>query len=338
MTTETVVESVTTPDTPREWTAPELQKWNETGEIPRLPAKQDSAPVKKEEKAVPDSAPDKKTAAASDSATDKKQEPHLKTKEDSERRFNELLEDNKALKRRLESLERGAPEKRDSKQESQPAPDAKVPSLKAYLEQFFAKPENRGKAYEDAVESWHESRLAAQSKQLEAEIRQRLADEASQRDLNSRVEDAKKRYPDWQERIAPAVKTIIEDKAIPVPVTGIINDSPVFVDLMYVLAEPSALADLIQTAKTNPAAAIRKIVLTEQLVMEELKKAAKTEEVKPSEEKDKAPEPKPRAPKPPAEVGGRNAATEDAATAAARSGNFSAFEAEQNRKYAAARS
>lgn len=40
------------------------------------------------------------------------------------------------------------------------------------------------------------------------------------------------------------------------------------------------------------------------------------------------PSPKPRAPKPPSEVGGRGAATEDAAVSAAKDGNFSAFSTE----------
>jgi hypothetical protein len=95
------------------------------------------------------------------------------------------------------------------------------------------------------------------------------------------------------------------------------------------------MADLIQTAKTNPALAIRKIVLTEHLIQQELDKAAKVAKVEtkaPDSEKT-APEPKPRAPKPPAEVGGRGAASEDAAVSAARNGNFAAFEAEMSRKY-----
>jgi hypothetical protein len=43
--------------------------------------------------------------------------------------------------------------------------------------------------------------------------------------------------------------------------------------------------------------------------------------------------PKPRAPKPPQEIGGRGAATEDAAIAAARDGNFGAFDAEHKRRH-----
>jgi hypothetical protein len=46
---------------------------------------------------------------------------------------------------------------------------------------------------------------------------------------------------------------------------------------------------------------------------------------------------KPRAPKPPAEVGGRGAATDDAAQAAARDNNFRGFDAAMRQRYAHAR-
>jgi hypothetical protein len=372
------VDSATTTATPVEpartadWTPAQLEQWNKDGSIPRLPKSADSATATekndKKDKAAPDSAPDKKDKTAvnaSDSATDKKNEPHLKTPEDTEKRFKEILDENKALQRRLESLERGdrgkPSETRDGKQVSQPAAEVKVPPLKSFLEQYFAKPENAGgkKTYEDGVEAWQEARDAESAKRLERNIREQIANEAAQQRLSSSVEEAKKRYPEYEARVQPAVQAIANDPQIPMPVKAVLNDSPVFVDLLYVLAEPKALADFVQTAKTNPAAAIRKIVLTEQLVMAELAKAngkgaaaaddkagdgagdgkerdATGKFVSSDGKKDAASDPKPRAPKPPAEVGGRGASSEAADVAAARTGNFSAFEAEQNRKVRAA--
>jgi hypothetical protein len=360
-TTTTTVEPTRTAD----WTPAQLEQWNKDGSIPRLPKSADSATAAdKKETTKPDSSTgagkDKTADTASDSATDKKQQPHIRTPEDTEKRFKEILDDNKSLRARLESLERGKPsEMRDAKQASQPAPEVKTPPLKKFLEEFFAKAENKGKAYEDGVEAWQGARDAEVQKNLEQKVRQQIAEEAAQQRLSSSVEEAKKRYPEYEARVQPAVHAIASDQQIPMPVKAVLNDSPVFVDLLYVLAEPTALADFIRTAKSNPAAAIRKIVLTEQLVIAELAKASgkdaaaaddksgdgagdgKTRDasgkfVSSDGKKDAAAETKPRAPKPPAEVGGRGASSEDAATAAARSGNFAAFEAEQNRKARAA--
>ncbi len=364
------VDSATTPVTPETpafdpsnqhtWSGEQRAEWNKSGDVPKSAAKQDSAPADK--KAAPDSAPDKtsdKSAdTASDSATEKSQKPHLKTKEDTEKRFNELLETNKALQRRLESLERGGKtsETRDAQQASQPATEVYKPLDE---KEFFAA--NAKATYEDFVR-------AAAKHEAKWEVRQELAADAQrrataecQKELTTRVEEAKKRYPDFEERIQPAVKAITEDQQIPFAVKAVMNDSPVFVDLMYVLAEPAALKDLVATAKSNPAAAIRKIVLTEQLVQAELAKAqgkdksgdkaadkttdtgdGKTRDAsgKFTSEKtsDAAAETKVRAPKPPSEVGGRGTTTEDALRTAAAANDFQAFEAEQNRRMRASRS
>jgi hypothetical protein len=320
----------------------ERQTWRDTGNLPK---KADSATAKKESTQADSSTAekDKKVAdTASDSATDKDSKPHLRTKEDSEKRFKEILDELKTLRQQNDDLKRGkTSDTRDAKQESQPAAEVKVPALKKFLDDFFTKAENKGKSYEDGVEAWTTARDVERGKQLEQQLRTQIAQEAAQKELDSRVAEAKKRYPDFDERIQPAVKTITDDQQIPFAVKAVMNDSPVFVDLMYVLAEPKALADLIQTAKTNPAAAIRKIVLTEQLVQAELAKAktsagadgkdktategdgktrdasgkfvANSDTSQSSKEKTDAAasEPISRAPKPPTEVGGRATALTD---------------------------
>lgn len=361
----TTQQPVTTPSVPTfdaadqsTWSRPQRENWNKTG---AQPTKADSATAteakdgKDKTAATSDSATDKTKSAdtASESATDKDQKPHLKTKEDTEKRFSELLETNKALQRRLESLERGkGSDTRDTKQASQPAAETYQPLDE---KKFFT--DNPKAEYQDYIRAAAKHEAKWEVKQEIALENQRRAQAEAQKDLNSRVEEAKKRYPDFDERIQPAVKTITDDQTIPFAVKAVINDSPAFVDLMYVLAEPKALADLIQTAKTNPAAAIRKIVLTEQLVMAELDKAktnaskdgkdaaqddgkggdGKTRDasgkfVSSDETKDAASETKPRAPKPPSEVGGRGTASEDALRTAAENNDFRSFEAEQTRR------
>ena len=68
---------------------------------------------------------------------------------------------------------------------------------------------------------------------------------------------------------------VFEDSRIPGVVKSLVNDSPVLVDLLYVLGSKAEdLEDFISTAHSNPSAAVRKLVLIEKLVMEELAKGA----------------------------------------------------------------
>lgn len=340
----TPVDSATTFDSQDTgtWSAEQKQEWTDTGKV-TPPSSQDSAPAKKS--AVADPAP-QKPAVASDSATEKdSQKPHLKTEEDSENRFRKLASENKTLKERLEALERRSPEQRDTKQVSQPAPEE---YKRLDIEEW--KKTNPNGSYEDFVDAAAEHKakwLLNQElpKALGAE-RQRIAQEAAAKELKVKVEEGKARYEDFEEKLWPTLRTITEDPQIPSAVKAMLNDSDVLVDLVYVLgSESGELATFLQLAKSNPGQAIRKLVATESLVREQLKANVKpaTETprgddgkfTKPKEEKEEkeAPEPKPRVtPKTPPEVGGRGAAPDDAAKVAARSGNFSAFEAEQNRR------
>jgi hypothetical protein len=333
----------------------ERQTWRETGNMPKS---RDSAPAKKDA-AAPDSAPEKKdkTAdSASDSATDTTQKPHLKTKEDSDRRWREMTDENKSLKQRLEALERdrtAAP--RESKQESQTAAEVYKPLDE---KEFFKT--NPKATYEDFVRASgkHEGVWAARQ-EIAAENQRRAQDDA-RKQLTSKVEEARKIYgPEYDKRIAPASKALWDDPHIPLPIKAVISDSPIFEHLMFVIGEPAALADLIQTAKTNPAGALRKIVLTEQLVQAELAKrkagkSDKTDEGKGGDgegegdrkrgedgkfvsekepEKKASAAPITKAPKPVSEVGGRGTAPDDAEESAVKAGDMRAAKDAFNRRY-----
>jgi hypothetical protein len=334
------------------WTTDQLAEWTRTGAIPKAPARQDSAPASdKKNAAAPDPAPDKKPAVtASESATEKdSQKPHLKTKEDTAKRIEELLSETKSLRERLEVAERRTqqPEKRDDKQGSQPAPKAEE-YQPLDEKKFFA--ENPKATYEDFIRAAAKHEAKWEARQEIAAERQRIAQETAAKEMIAKLEEAKTRYPDVQEKVVGATGTVFNDPQIPFAVKALLNESDVLIDLMYVLgAKAEDLSSFVQLAKTNPGGALRKIALTESLVKEQLKtgKAGKTSDTpargedgkfKPdAEKKEASAEPKPRAPKPAAEVGGRGAAGEDPAISAAREGNFSAFEAEQNRRARAAR-
>jgi hypothetical protein len=101
----------------------------------------------------------------------------------------------------------------------------------------------------------------------------------------------------------------------------------------------------IQLAKSNPAQAIRELVLTESLVKEELGKGKASASVPPrdektgkfqasSESKESAPAPKKitGAPGPTAEVGGKATAPADEIAEAVESGNQELFNAARNKR------
>jgi hypothetical protein len=337
-------------------TPEERQAWRDTGNLPK---KQDSAPAKKtavadsaprkDGKAEPDSAPEKKDAAPDSAPDTQKPKQFIKTKEETDRRISQLLDEVKVLSKKLEYAER---EKVQPKTEPKQEPAAET--YKPLDEkEFFNK--NPKATYEDFVRAAgkHEGIWAA--RQEIALENQRRAQAEAQKELSSKIEEAKARYPDFEDRVHPAIDSIMDDKQIPFPVKATLNDSPVFTDLMYVLSEPKALQDLVQTAKSNPTAALRKIFITEQLIQAELAKGKndstgketsgeqKTEDRERGEDgkfvskkEEKAPaEPITRAPRPPVEVGGRSSAPEDGEHAAVKSGDFRAAKAAFDRKYAA---
>lgn len=325
--------------------------WRRSGE---LPSKQDSAPVKEavKEDAVADSAPQKDSKEqkpavnASDSAPEKQSQPHRKTKEDTERRIQELLDRVKKAEERAEAAERRTSEKRDSKPESQPVPKAE--EYKPLDEKQWFK-DNSGKTYEDFVRAAarHEAKWEAeqQIKQSEQRIRQQIAQEAAAKELQSKVKDANERYgKEEAAKIFPSLEQIVSDEKIPYAVKAMLNDSDVLVDLVYTLAsDPAEFTKFVDLSKSNPAAAIRKLVTVESMVRDTLtSKEAKPErgtdgkfKPKAEEVKEVAAEPVTRAPRPPVEVGGHTAVPQDGALSAVKSNDFRRAKEAFTREYAA---
>ncbi len=96
-----------------------------------------------------------------------------------------------------------------------------------------------------------------------------------QNDVAKQLNEAKGRYPDAEEVILPLAKTLMEDAAVPDTVRSALSASPVLADVLYVIGtDPANVKDFIETAKTDPGAAIRKAAIIERLVMEELEKAS----------------------------------------------------------------
>ncbi len=203
-----------------EATPEEYSHWEKTGDIPAIkPPKEVAAPepAKKETKSeisepkTEISAPSTKADSASPATA---QKPHRgKTKEDTARRFQELLEDNKGLKHRLEEIERKSAPAVSETPASQPEKKAegraepklddkdaatgkpKYDSLEAYLadvrkwdrEQILAEVDGRtSKAEQIRAQAEHGRAIAEQQKILGE-------------GLNAKFNKTREKYADFDE-------------------------------------------------------------------------------------------------------------------------------------------
>lgn len=313
------------------WSSEQREHWNKTGDIPEAPKKSEPAPTDPPKAAISEGEP--KSAAEPEPA--KPQEKDKKERKPGEKlsaeeRISQLTAEVKLLKERDRERESAAKptEKTETKAEAEKAPERPNPF------KWAGTPED----YDAAVAKYEEYR----DQKAIRDFQQRQAQESAQKEMTAKLDDARKRYPDAEERIIPAVNAIISDKQIPNAIKALLDDSDVLPDLMYVLGEPEKLGKFIQSARNTPAQALRELVVLEGLVRTEMAKpkgeASKGEPAKGAAEaesgtkKETPAEEKPRAPKPPSEVGGRGTAPEDALRSAAGANNFREFEAEQTRR------
>ncbi len=292
------------------------EAWNK-GERPQ-PKVQESAPADTPEKTDEPAGDEPESAAAPGTAKDK-QESHRKPK--AEERIAQLIAENKRLKE-------DAAKEKTPKAESSPVPQQQAKPLEApkkpSIEDFktadgnydFAKyDEAKDKYFEDVSE--FKAQKAVQDYQLDQQR------QAQAKEVQSSFDEAKKRYTDFETIVATALTAIKDDPAIANEVKAVIGASPVMADLLYAIgSDQDALADFIQTARANPVMAMRKALITEGLVLEELQKqnTKAAEKVETKEEKKTPVQTITRVtPKPVSEVGGRATSTEDSAMAATRS-------------------
>ncbi len=294
--------------------------WDEHGtpivtQEPKSPKKEDSASSDPPKVAQPEKHAEPGAA---------KQEQKPKAKPAAEERISELTALRKAAEERAERAEarareleaKSAPAKAEAAKPKEP-PKRPNPFTWTGTQEEFDQAMDEYEAHRDA--------------QAVARVRQEQAQTEAQKSMSEMLKQATVKHPDAAEKIKSATNDIVT-KA-PLFVQSFVNDSEVLGELLYTLADQTTLNNLLDTAKTNPGKALRVLRDMELDITKALSKPEVKVEVKPEE---KAPEPKPRAPKPPSEVGGRGAATEDAAIAAARDGNFSAFDAAQWGRHAKA--
>jgi len=326
----------------------EYANWRMTGKLPEAKAPAPKAPKP--------GAPAASTDSAAGSEPDNSQ-GHRKG--GAETRLNELLAD---LKRaglspaELKTFKREA-QQQQSQQQQQPgdkAPAAK-PEQTANPPAGLKPPEEpdpaKYKTYEEleaAQRKYARDFAEYTAKKAVEDYKAEQRNAAVQGELKKQLDAAGKRYgKDISSEIRETSSAIFHDQAVPAAVKALINDSPVLVDLLYVMgSKPEDLAAFIALSKSNPGQAIRKAVLMERLVSEELQKSSASGsesgqagardasgKFTGTPEKDKGSQ----APPPPREVSGRGAAPPDAVATSAKRGDFAAYRAAQNAKEIARR-
>lgn len=351
-------------------TAKDYSAWRLHGTLPTkpaeaAPAKQESEPTNPDEAAASTSEPANKTskAEAEPDPESGKQQEHRKGKASASERVERLRKENAdleaELKRRAELRRQLAESPDDKKAEASTAkPEAKREEkatdgkpqapTKPKWEDFKDK-ENGYELYEAAKDEYNDKNADYKADLKLWEYKQQQAQERAQREFQETVKQAKERYPDYESKVAPAAKLILEDPDIHAGIKARINNSTVWADVIYVMGSDSEkLQDFLDLAKSNPGAAYDELVLLERDVREELAgKPSKSSEAKTSvtpERNDKgqfqkaeAPEksvPEKKvtdAPPPPEEVGTRGSTPPDQVANAVKKNDMRAFREERNR-------
>ena len=314
--------------------SPEARKeWRLTGKIPEPKKAEDSATSDPSDAEKAESAPAPEAGKTQDRAP---------KRDNAESRLKELLADLKTAglsPAELKTFKREA-QKAETKAEPSPAPQkVEAPQKLEAPKKPDIKDFDDYQKYEDARDKYYEDLADFKKKEAIAEIQQRQLEAARNQILSQQLKDGRERYKDFDDVALPVLKPLFDDKDIPPLVKEIAGGSPVFTHLLYVIGGDTAQRDqLLADAKQNPIAAIKKLAVLENLVMEELSKPSKDEARNDKGQFLSAPEKKiTNAPKPPAEVGGTAAAPGDKVQESVQKRDFAAYRAEMNRRDLAAR-
>jgi hypothetical protein len=302
-----------------------------------------------------DSGPKGKSAADAETATSQENQKDKKERKPGEKksadeRIAELIAENKRLKESSAERDRSRSEKTtqsDAKTDSDAKPEVKTEASSAkdappatyadwrkafkpkeWIEQWAK--DNPSAGYEDAVAALGDFQADMRARYQQFEQLQQQGRERAAEMLRKTVE----KYPDAEAKVKQTATSLMQPE-VPPFVKALIDESEVMTDLLYTLSDPTTLKNFLDTARTKPGKAIRVLRDMELEITKAVTKSAasdKNEKSDKSEKSDTPAEPKPRAPKPPSEVGGRGTGHEDAAVAAARSGDYRAFEAAENAK------
>lgn len=319
-------------------------QWRKTGEIPESKPKREApAPSKKESSAAPEK--EAGTSAASEAETQQERKP----RSDAASRLDEILADLrragftpaelKTYKREVQQQQQAKPEQTAKLPEAQ-QPDPGAPK-KPKADDFKTWEE-----YEAAKDKYTEEIAEYKSQKAIENYRISQQQEAAAARAKERFADAEKRYgPEAGSVIHESAKAISSDNRIPDAVKAMVDVSPAGFDLIYALgSKPSEFEEFLDLARRDPAAAIRKTVLIESLVLQELAKGKGEDAEQPKRDETGRFSPPAKkvteAPPPPREASGRSAPPGDEADSILRATgsngitgqDFKRLQAIENRK------
>lgn len=335
------IEIPTDPEAYAEWRVSQGRSSDDAKGEGKQPKQEDSAPSSSES-----------TASEADKSQEKQQQKHRSNEGE---RIKELLGELKThgLKPSDLKLSREELIRRLSPTEPQPkaAPEtteqpAAAPAAEPQepVEPQFKDYNGDWEGFDAALKKYHRDYAKFVAQQAVQADRYQRAVEANQEKWRQKLTEAKARYgAEADQAIVQTALKISKDEKVHPAVKALLDDSPVLADLLYVMGSaPDDFDAFVTEARERPGIAIRRAVLLEKLVQDELesKPSASTTNgqtrddtgkfvsaaAKPPAKKSTA------APAPPAEVSGHGPPPGDEAQRAAQTGDFRAFRAIENRK------
>lgn len=244
---------------------PEYAEWRQTGKAP------EKTPAASAKEATPSS----KNTPTSDTGKTSREQPK---KSKAAERLDEVLADLKNAGLTPEELKTFRKEAQKSAQPPATTEKTEKPAETAPADNGRPKrpkPEDFETVdkYEEALDKYTEDLT---DWKLAMKDRERAA-QAAKQEMDGKVASARQRYGETAgDTIKTAAKAFFTPEAqIPGAVQAMLNESDVLVDLLYVIgSKADDMAALVKLSKENPGQAIRKLVVLEGLVREELKKPA----------------------------------------------------------------
>lgn len=254
--------------------------------------KPSNAEPKKAEEAKPkaDSTPAKEnadTVPSAESGKPKQEAKAAKPQTDAEIRLNELIGD---LKRAGLTPKELKTFRKEHQPEARPASEPTPPPSKAAeapKPPSFAKPEPELKNFDDVAEFVKaHSKWTVEAYEFERSQREQQA--KLDADVKAMRRHAEERYgPEYEAPLKHAAEQIFtkDAGAVPAVIKQMFNDSEVLPDLLYTLGTNAEdLNSFVAMAKNDPGKAIRKLVIMENLIREELAKPKVSRETESEDE------------------------------------------------------
>lgn len=315
----------------------------------------DSEPTKAEAedsgKPKPEASAASHSEPAASEAEKKSQEKPRPRRSNEGDRVNEFLDDIRALGLKPNDLKLSReelfqrlspppqPKAAPEKTEQPAAAPAEAPGLKPPKKPEFKDFNGDWDAYDAARDKYFEEMADYKAKAAVQADRIERMREAQQATFRQKLDEAKARYgAEADQTIIKTAQQIDRDAKIHPAVKALLDDSPVLGDLLYAMAsDPDEFSSFLTEARERPGLAIRRAVLLEKLVQEELAKQSPGERKRDDNGQFVAAEKPPAkkttaAPAPPSEVSGHGSPPEDEAERATRTNDFRAFRAIDNRK------